>query len=134
MVTHEDAIIKYTYSTKRVSVIRSSYHYLRLRGLLLLASNKLLAADVLSHQLRLFDVDRDTAMDICSGDEGITDGTLKTCQLSSPRAMVAIGNKIYVGRDKRITVIKGEQIRNLRFRGYDHLTFAISLFRRLDTI
>lgn len=99
-----------------------------------MASNKLLAADVLSHQLRLFDVDRDTAMDICSGDEGITDGTLKTCQLSSPRAMVAIGNKIYVGRDKRITVIKGEQIRNLRFRGYAHLTFAISLFRRLDTI
>ena len=128
MVTHEDAIIKYTYSTKRVSEIRSSDHYQRLRGLLLLASNKLLAADVLSHQLRLFDVDRDTAMDICSGDEGITDGTLKTCQLSSPRAMVAIGNKIYVGRDKRLTVIKGEQIRNSRFGGYNHLTFAISLF------
>lgn len=122
-LTFPHGIIRYEYTQGNIEIISGGTQSGNLdgtltetrfnspRGLTFLSADVLIIADQSNNMLRVLDLISNNSSSICSGIGGQKEGNLTSCQMSGPRTLQLIADRLYVGASERILVLRGKYSR-----------------------
>lgn len=118
-ITTDFAVVKYSYKEKTISSVAGSVksgfadglleeaQFNRIFSITFLSPHELIVSGYDNNRLRILNLQTNTTRSICSGEAGHDDGTLTTCKLLIPQALLVVNSTLYIGQSQRIRAIQG---------------------------
>lgn len=119
-MTSGSAVYKLSYSHRTLTSLASSTSYRvyneqsyidpgtsYLQEMVLIGSGSKLVISG-DHKLRVLDLQMNWTYSVCTGVDGVHDGTIKECMLAYPHALMVDGASLFIGEFRKIRRINGE--------------------------